>query len=171
MKLTSLIIKLLPHEPSFLVKQVKSLLEYKGNTYVRCVGFLYVRYCCDPEYLWDWVSKYLLDDEELHPSADPKVVTTIGEYVEGLLTEMNYYQTRFPRIPVMIDRSLRAKIMLMREKRERKRINIENIHFFQRGVRVKALSTQDNEWHIGVLERVEGKNARVKFILEDQGGF
>ena len=110
-----------------------------------------------------------MDDEELHPSADPKMVTTLGEYVESLITEMNYYQTRFPRIPVMIDRTLRAKILLMREKRDRKRINIENIYLFQKGIRVKALSNQDCEWHIGVVERVEGKNVRVKFILEDQG--
>lgn len=124
------------------LKQVKLLLEFSGNPYVRCVGFLYIRYCCSPDYLWDWLSKYLLDDEELHPSADPKVVTTIGDYVEALIKEMNYYQTRFPRIPTKTDRILKAKLLIMSEKRERKRINWENLHLFQKGIKIKALSQQ-----------------------------
>lgn len=124
------------------IKQLKGLLEFNGNPYVRCIGFLYIRYCCNPDYLWDWLYKYLLDDEELHPSADPKVVTTIGEYVESLIIDMNYYQTRFPRIPIMIDRIIKTKLLIMREKRERKRINFENIHLFQKGIKVKGISQQ-----------------------------
>jgi len=38
-------------------------VEYNGNTYVRCVGFLYLRYVCNPESLWDWFGKYILDEE------------------------------------------------------------------------------------------------------------
>lgn len=47
----------------FLEKQIKELLDYQGAPYVRCAGFLYLRFCCNPEHLWDWFGKYLLDEE------------------------------------------------------------------------------------------------------------
>lgn len=46
------------------------------------------------------MKKYLLDDEEVRPSFDRSVVMTIGDYVEKLLSELDYYGTRLPRIPL-----------------------------------------------------------------------
>ena len=69
------------------INQVKSIVEYKANTFVRSTGFLYIRYACDPEYLWAWFKKYLLDDEEIRPCIDNTQDMTIGEYCEKLLTD------------------------------------------------------------------------------------
>ena len=51
---------------------------------------------------------------------------TIGQYVESLLTDMNYYNTRFPRIPIMIEREMKKRLLMINEKRERKQRNLEN---------------------------------------------
>jgi len=145
--------------------QIKGLLEYRGCSYVRCVGFLYLRYCCNPDHLWDWFSKYLLDDEEIHPSMDPNIVLTIGTFAENLLIEQNYYNTRFPRIPLMIERELKKRLIVMSDKRKRKQFNIEMMHLFNKGTKVRAFSSEDDQWHDAIIERIEGnRTVRVKFL-------
>lgn len=54
---------------------------------VRLAGFLYIRFCCDPEYLWAWLKKYLLDDEMAAHTIDKNEHITIGEFVEKLLMD------------------------------------------------------------------------------------
>ena len=39
-------------------------MDYKANMFVRCSGFLFVRYCCNPDELWDWLGKYVVDDDD-----------------------------------------------------------------------------------------------------------
>lgn len=48
---------------TFQVNQVKGLTEYRANSYVRACGYLYIRYVCDPNFLWAWMKRYILDDE------------------------------------------------------------------------------------------------------------
>jgi len=74
--------------------QVKELIEYKSNSIVRGIGFLYLRYSCDPFYLWSWFNRYILDDEEITPSKDNNFIISVGEYIEKLLTELDHYGTR-----------------------------------------------------------------------------
>ena len=99
------------------MNQVKGLTEYRANSYVRACGYLYIRYVCDPNFLWAWMKRYILDDEgermflilmkiEINPSIDHSKVITIGEYVENLLIDHNYYNTRLPRIPMQIDHKI-----------------------------------------------------------------
>lgn len=38
----------------FTKKQVHSMLANRGNTLVRGMGFLFLRFVCDPEKLWEW---------------------------------------------------------------------------------------------------------------------
>ena len=33
--------------------------------YIRCIGFLYLRFCCKPDKLWGWYEGFLNDEEEL----------------------------------------------------------------------------------------------------------
>ncbi|KAM3137130.1 hypothetical protein pb186bvf_010676, partial [Paramecium bursaria] len=114
------------------VDQVRSLCDHK-NVYVRCIGLLYIRYAIDPNFLWTWMKRYILDEQELRPCIDKNVVMSVGEFVEKLLTDMNYYNTRLPRIPQQIDLIIQAKILLAREKRDRLIINKKIIGLFQRG--------------------------------------
>lgn len=47
-------------------------MEYEESAYVKCAGFLYMRYCCDPSVLWNKLAKYLYIDEKFKPSLDPE---------------------------------------------------------------------------------------------------
>lgn len=69
------------------VKQIRGLVDYKLSGMVRCCGFLYIRFASNPMYIWAWLHRYLLDDEEIRPTTDNQKVMTIGEYVEKLLME------------------------------------------------------------------------------------
>lgn len=80
----------------------------------------------------------------MKPSQDPNFVTTIGEYAEGLLLNMEYYNTRFYRIPRQIDLEIHKNILISREKRERKRRNQTQLHKLVKGVQVRALSKEVN---------------------------
>ena len=82
--------------------------------------------------------------KDIKPSANPNVIMTVGQYVESLLTDMNYYNTRFPRIPIMIEREMKKRLLMINEKRERKQRNLEKLHFFVKGTKIKALSSEVN---------------------------
>ena len=43
--------------------QVKHLLNNQDSPYIRCAGFLYIRYLSDPKDLWTWLSAYILDEQ------------------------------------------------------------------------------------------------------------
>jgi pre-mRNA-splicing factor 38B len=89
---------------------------------------------------------------------------TMGEYVEMLLREYDYYGTRLPRIPVTIERELKMKLLIIPEKRQRKKENLMNSSKFQTGVKCRAISSQDNEWHnCSVVELLGMKACRVHF--------
>ena len=109
------------------------------------------------------MKKYLLDDEEFQLTMDGYKIT-IGEYVEKLLMEQDYYGTRFPKVPVLIERKMKLKLLLTAEKRDRKRKNLDNISKFVKGAIVTAISRKDEDWHEGIIERGEGKMFWVKFF-------
>ncbi|KAL4432059.1 hypothetical protein ABPG74_017795 [Tetrahymena malaccensis] len=147
------------------VKQVKGLVEFKQSPMVRAIGFLYVRFCCDPKYMFAWFKKHLLDDEEFKPGSDKNSPNmTIGDYVEKLLSDQEYYGTRLPRIPIKIETKIKAKLVLNQEKRERKQKNLMSIFSFQKETPVIAISSVDGEWHEGIVEKVEGKLVQVRFL-------
>ena len=101
---------------------------------------------------------------EFSPTANGKIKTTIGEYVEMLIKEYDYYGTRLPRIPVQTERELKLKLLVIPEKRERKKENEENIYKFVKNANIKAISSQDNNWHYGTVLEVYGHKAcRVEF--------
>uniref|UniRef100_M4BIY1 Pre-mRNA-splicing factor 38 n=1 Tax=Hyaloperonospora arabidopsidis (strain Emoy2) TaxID=559515 RepID=M4BIY1_HYAAE len=57
------------------VKQMQGLLRHTDSSYIRVIGFLYLRYTCDPEKLWTWFEPYLEDVEEFNASANPSLKT------------------------------------------------------------------------------------------------
>lgn len=50
----------------------------QDSPYIRCMGFLYLRYGCDPKELWEWFSPYIDDPEEFAPSSDPNLTMCVG---------------------------------------------------------------------------------------------
>jgi pre-mRNA-splicing factor 38B len=60
------------------------LLKHEDSPYIRCIGFLYLRYVADPKTLWGWVEPYVKDEEEFSPGSNGRM-TTMGVYVRDLL--------------------------------------------------------------------------------------
>lgn len=50
----------------------------QDSPYIRVIGFLYLRYTCDPEKLWSWYEPYLDDPEEFNASSNPNVKTYVS---------------------------------------------------------------------------------------------
>lgn len=94
------------------VKQMHGLLKHEDSPYIRCIGFLYLRYVADPKTLWGWFEPYVKDDEEFSPGSNGRM-TTMGVYVRDLLLGQYYFDTLFPRIPVPIMRQITAHLERM----------------------------------------------------------
>ncbi|KAJ1968736.1 hypothetical protein IWQ62_001061 [Dispira parvispora] len=98
------------------VKQVNGLLKNPDSPYVRALGFLYLRYVCQPSQLWDWYEPFLDDPEEVTLCCGPAPkVTTIGKLCVSLLKDMKFNGTILPRIPVPIARKIQEKLESRRE--------------------------------------------------------
>ncbi|CDH51124.1 pre-mrna-splicing factor 38b [Lichtheimia corymbifera JMRC:FSU:9682] len=93
------------------VKQLENLIDHRDSPYIRAIGFLYLRYVCAPAELWEWLSYYLEDEEEIELSGGPRPQkSTIGKLCRMLLTEQKFQGTMLPRIPVPIARDLDKKL-------------------------------------------------------------
>ncbi|KAL7094318.1 hypothetical protein ACP275_11G095700 [Erythranthe tilingii] len=91
------------------VKQMHGLLQHPDSPYIRAIGFLYLRYVADPKTLWSWYEPYIKDDEEFSPGSNGRT-TSMGAYLRDLLLGQYYFDTLFPRIPVLVIRSIVANL-------------------------------------------------------------
>ena len=89
--------------------QIQSMLDHTDSPYIRAIGLLYLRQCCDPKQLWGWVEKYASDEEKFDEGGEGNEVT-IGRFVRRLLTEQEFYDTMLPRLPVPIAREMQKKL-------------------------------------------------------------
>lgn len=140
------------------VKQMNGLLKAQDCAYVRAIGFLYLRYSCPPNELWKWFDKYLEDDQEILPSADKSLKMTVGSYCIKLLTDMHYFGTTLPRIPVLIERKFKVMLLLLEERKKRRAENSLMLDRFQVGTKVRAIySDEENEpaWYEAVIDSIE----------------
>lgn len=136
------------------------MLDHVDSPYIRCIGFLYLRYAADPSTLWSWFEPYLYD-EELVQVRQGKGDTTVGEYCRFLLSELDYYGTRFPRLPIAIERQFKVRLLQAERSEERAKQHLENeaaMQYFQKtGARVMALYGDDENpttWYDAVVDRV-----------------
>ncbi|KAL6781571.1 hypothetical protein ACKKBF_B08550 [Auxenochlorella protothecoides x Auxenochlorella symbiontica] len=84
-------------------KELRMMLDHKDSPYIRAVGFLYLRYTCNPRYLWEWVKDYLEDAEEFTPSPPGwGHSVTMGCFLRDILLDQYYFETIFPRIPTKV---------------------------------------------------------------------
>uniref|UniRef100_A0A0N5BNF5 Pre-mRNA-splicing factor 38 n=1 Tax=Strongyloides papillosus TaxID=174720 RepID=A0A0N5BNF5_STREA len=91
-------------------KQIVSMINNEQNTYLRAIGFLYIRYCQPPKDLYDWFEPYLDDKNTIVIKSRNGSEVTIGEMVTQLLTNLDFYGTLLPRIPVPIQNIIDKKI-------------------------------------------------------------
>lgn len=162
---------------------MKLMLNHVDSPYIRCVGFLYLRYVCEPTRLWEWVFPYLYDQEPVQISASSskrqQAQMTVGDYVRSLLTDLDYMGTRLPRLPVAIERDMKVK-MLEAERIEHRAMNHTRdsyaMKYFESvGSRIRALYGDEENpimWYEAVVDRVVRTDdetgvefARPKFLV------
>ncbi|CAM9245439.1 unnamed protein product [Ectocarpus fasciculatus] len=138
-------------------KQLRGLLETSDSPYVRSMGLLFLRYCCPPKDLWSYFEPFLEDDEEFAPSPDEDLKMTMGEFCIKLLTDMQYFGTTLPRIPVPIERKIKVMLLLLQERQRRRRENarLQDLGKFSKGSKVQAIyGDEANEpaWYEAVID-------------------
>ena len=61
--------------------------------FLRGIGFLFLRYCCDPKQLWGWFQPYLQDPEEMQIRKFDKRKATVGQFLCEILINVEYEST------------------------------------------------------------------------------
>merc|ERR1719272_135896 len=97
--------------------QMMTLLNHRDSPYIRAIGFLYLRYTSPPTEILEWFWNYLHDEEPiaikmgdpLRPDA-PVETMPMGKFVRQLLTEVKYFNTRFPRIPFKVEQKIQDEL-------------------------------------------------------------
>jgi len=143
-------------------RQTRRLIDTTDNPYVRCAGFLFIRFGLPSEQLWPWLGEYVLDDEELRPAKDSEWFTTIGEFVEGLLSQDKYYSTVLPRLPMSTKRQLEAKLAPIVQYRKRTKANLDLLDVY-RLENIKVEANSNGDWISGTtLELIDDAPSRLK---------
>ena len=145
-----------------------SMLSHPDSPYIRCTGFLYLRFAAEPSTLWKWFEPYLYDEEpvQITSQGSKQQESTIGQYVRDLLTDMNYYGTLLPRLPVAIERDIKCKLLLAEKNEVRAKRHLQRgsgvsgqaaVDHFEEGARVRALYGDEENpvaWYDAVIDRV-----------------
>ncbi|KAG0319853.1 hypothetical protein BG000_003773 [Podila horticola] len=93
------------------VRQLENLIEHPHSVFLRGIGFLYLRYVCKPDQLWDWLGPFLEDDQEITLQGGVKPVhSTIGKMCYMLLNDQKFLGQILPRIPVLVMRELEKNL-------------------------------------------------------------
>lgn len=94
--------------------ELRALLDHSDSPYIRAVGFLYLRYVCNPRALWEWCGRYVRDPEEFTPSPGSLGrQVTVGDFVRDILLDQYYFETLFPRIPKPVLDDITARLASM----------------------------------------------------------
>lgn len=142
-----------------------TILQHPDSPYIRCIGFLYLRYVADPNTLYTkWFQPFLYDVEEVQIEANRNKRSkfrNVGDYVRFLLTDMNYFSTLLPRLPVSIQREVQVKLVMEEEiyhRAKRHDSNMKTMEYFKTiGSRVQAMYGDDDNpiaWYDAVIDRV-----------------
>lgn len=140
------------------IKQMQGLLNHGDSAFIRCVGFLYLRYTCPPDKLFEWFEPYLSDSEEFNASSNTAEVTTIGKWIRQLIEEQHYFDTILPRLPKKILDSIKVKLLIFDRKIKRRFENQRFKRDLRPGTKVRAMyADADNEpaMYDAVIDTVE----------------
>ena len=145
---------------------MKLMLDHIDSPYIRCTGFLYLRYAADPSIIWKWFKPYLYDEEPVKIRANVSCKeTTVGHFVRALLTDLDYHGTRLPRLPIADEREIKDKLFEEEQIEERAQRHLKDrtvMELFERvGSKVQArYGDEENEvtWYDAVVDRVMRKD-------------
>ena len=142
------------------------LLTHTDSPYIRAIGFLYLRFVCDPKVVYQWIEPYLYDDEPIEARASSAkqqrcASETMGEFVRRIFTDKNYGGTILPRLPIDIERDIQVKLLLAEKIEGRAKKHATNPqtmnHFHKIGSKVMALYGDEENpvtWYEAVVDRV-----------------
>ena len=150
------------------------LLDHRDSPYIRAIGFLYLRYACDPTQIFGWIQPYLYDDEPVQVLANKKGArggsnsdgsgSTIGEFVRSIFSSTSYHGTTFPRLPIQIERDLQVKLLQADKVQKRAETHFRNkttMEYFQNlGSRVMA--TYEDEEKPATMVRSRGRSCDLE---------
>lgn len=157
----------------FLLKlteeQLRKTLTYKGNPFVKCLGILFVRFGSPPSKLWELLSPLLHDEESFNARLDGTETLTISQLVQRVLEENEHYGIFLPRIPTLLQREIKKKLVDFQEFKQRLSENLKLIE----GLRIEKakvkflLEIGDEEWFDGTLVEIntQTKKCKVEFEL------
>ncbi|CAF4997917.1 unnamed protein product, partial [Rotaria sp. Silwood1] len=91
-------------------KQAISLTIHTDSPYIRALGFMYIRYTQPPNELFEWFEEYLDDPETLDVKAGGGCIMSIGQMLRQWLTQIEWFDTLFPRIPVPAQKEIMEKL-------------------------------------------------------------
>lgn len=169
---------------------MKLLLDHVDSPYIRGIGFLYLRYAGDPKSLWGWIQPYLYDNESITVAATSSKNkaqqrgrqqrdVTVGGFVRRLFSsELDFYGTMLPRLPMQVERDVQVKLLFAEKIEERAKKHVSNRktmdYFKTLGSRVMALYGDDENpirWYEGLVDRVilsdeESRELKIpKFVV------
>ena len=76
---------------------------------------MYLRFTQPPANMWGWFEHYMEDEEEIDVKAGGGKSMIMGDFCKLLLTKLEWFETRFPRIPVNVEKDIReASLYLVR---------------------------------------------------------
>lgn len=138
------------------------MLDHVDSPYIRCIGFLYLRYASNPIFLWQRVQPYIYDEEKVRIEASfSKPEISVGEYVRSLLTSMDYFGTLLPRLPIGLEREIKVKLLQAEETELRAQSHLndeQRMNYFRTvGSRITALYGDEEHpitWYEAVVDRV-----------------
>jgi len=149
--------------------QLRRLLENQESPYIRCCGFLYVRFGLPHDQLITWLGEYILDDEEFKPAPESEWKTSIGEYVATLMSQDKYYNTVLPRLPMVTKRQVEEILAPLGQNRKRMQANKHALGSF-REAGLKVECNIGGDWIGGKiieLEEDQPTRPKVRVRLED----
>lgn len=153
-------------------EELMQLCDNQDSPFIRCCGFLYIRFGCDPSRLWEQLGDFCLDDQEFEPAKAQNFHITIGEYVEALLMDERYYYTALPRIPVGVKKKIEERIAPLGQYRRRTFANKKVLEMLREpGTPVEVC--REGVWSDAVSVMVDDRlpsRLRVRVRLEDDSG-
>ncbi|KAA6373885.1 MAG: putative Pre-mRNA-splicing factor 38B [Streblomastix strix] len=114
-------------------RQLNGMLNPKSSPFIRGLALLYVRLVVPRNKLWDYISPYLDDEDEvtLNKWAKEEFKIKIGLFARRLLEDRKHFEIFLPNIPPKIRESIRDKLAekdgFQIEKIEKKQIDTEEL--------------------------------------------
>eukprot|EP00930_Biecheleria_cincta_P002355 TRINITY_DN10335_c2_g1_i1.p1 TRINITY_DN10335_c2_g1~~TRINITY_DN10335_c2_g1_i1.p1 ORF type:complete len:669 (+),score=117.08 TRINITY_DN10335_c2_g1_i1:61-2067(+) len=145
---------------------MQQLIHHRSSSLIRAAGFLLVRFSRGPREVWRCLRNYLFD---LENSCHLGCEQSMGEWVEGLLTNEKYHGLMLPRLPLSVKKEMAPELVQIGELRQAYRWNMHQLeHFRRRGAKVELL--QGASWCPATVVSLKAGGHSILLIVEVADG-